>query len=213
LIPATPRKGAHNCRCPRRQRLDARESINPTADPKGSRRPHAHAESLRLSQRQAGDWLTPAYSSCMSDADEGGVLLDTRVAAAVVDVFVYVVVLNLFVEYFPKVLSETFTLSLLTAVLLKAVLEIVVVVKNRARARFRQAGTPAGKVVAGFLLWLVLFGSKFLVLEVVDLVFGSRVSLGGFIPVTLLIITLLLARTAVRRLLQRSRPPAHTRAR
>jgi hypothetical protein len=44
--------------------------------------------------------------------------------------------------------------------------------------------------------------AKFLVLEVVDLVFGSRVSLGGFIPVALLIITLLLARAGVRRLLQ-----------
>jgi len=46
-------------------------------------------------------------------------------AADIVDVFVYVVVLNLFVEYSPTVLSETFTLSLLTAVLLEAVLEIV----------------------------------------------------------------------------------------
>jgi hypothetical protein len=41
--------------------------------------------------------------------------LDPRIAAAVIDVFVYVVVLNLFVEYVPNVLSETFTLSLLTA--------------------------------------------------------------------------------------------------
>jgi len=54
--------------------------------------------------------------------------VDPRIAAAVVDVFVYVVVLNLFVEYLPQVLSETFTLSLLTAVLLKVVLEVVKVV-------------------------------------------------------------------------------------
>ena len=47
--------------------------------------------------------------------------------ADVIDVFVYVVVLNLFVEYLPQVLSETFTLSLLTAVLLKGVLEVVLV--------------------------------------------------------------------------------------
>jgi hypothetical protein len=32
--------------------------------------------------------------------------VDPRVAAAVIDVFVYVVVLNLFVEYFPQVLSD-----------------------------------------------------------------------------------------------------------
>ena len=124
-------------------------------------------------------------------------------AAAVVDIFVYVVVLNLFVEYLPQVLSETFTLSLLTAVLLKGVLEVVVAVKNRVKARFRQAATPIGKVMAGVLLWAVLFGSKFLVLEAVDLVFGARVSLGGFFSVTFLIVVLMLSRAAVRRLLRR----------
>ncbi|WP_037051223.1 hypothetical protein [Pseudonocardia halophobica] len=126
---------------------------------------------------------------------------DPRVAAAVIDVFVYVVVLNLFIEYLPQVLSETFTLSLLTAVLLKLVLEVVVAGKDRAKARFRAASGPAGKVVAGLVLWLVLVGSKFLVLEAVDLVFGASVSLGGFFSVTLLILVLLLARAGVRRLL------------
>lgn len=129
--------------------------------------------------------------------------LNSRAASAVVDVFVYVVVLNLFVEYLPQVLSETFTLSLLTAVLMKGVLEIVVLAKNRVKAWFREAATPSGKVVAAVMLWGVLFGSKFLVLELVDLVFGSRVSLGGFFSVTLLILTLLLSRAAVRRLLER----------
>ena len=127
--------------------------------------------------------------------------MDPRIAAAVVDVFVYVVVLNLFVEYLPQVLSETFTLSLLTAVLLKVVLEVVVLAKNRVKARFKAATTPFGKVVAGFLLWLVLFGSKFLVLGAIDLVFGSSVSLGGFFSVTALILVLMAARAAVRRLL------------
>ncbi|MGN6330706.1 MAG: hypothetical protein ACTHOD_03530 [Motilibacteraceae bacterium] len=122
-------------------------------------------------------------------------------AAAVVDVFVYVVVLNLFIEYLPAVVTETFTLSLLTAVLLKAVLELVVAVKNRVKERFRRARTPSGKLAAGVLLWAVLVASKFVVLESVDLVFGDLVSLGGFWSVTLLILTLLLARLGVRRLL------------
>ena len=122
-------------------------------------------------------------------------------AAAVVDVFVYVVVLNLFIEYFPQVISETFTLSLLTAVLLKAVLEVVVLAKDRVKDRFRRASTPIGKIAAGFFLWLVLFGSKFVVLEAVALVFGDRVGLGGFSSVTLLILVLMLARASVRRLL------------
>jgi hypothetical protein len=128
--------------------------------------------------------------------------VDQRIAAAVVDVFVYVVVLNLFVEYLPQVISETFTLSLLTAVLLKGVLEVVVLAKNRIKARFKAAATPFGKVAAGFMLWLVLFGSKFVVLELVHLVFGASVRLGGFFSVTALILVLMLVRAAVRRLLQ-----------
>jgi hypothetical protein len=145
-----------------------------------------------------------AYREHGADQDEDAADgLEPQLAAAVVDVFVYVVVLSLFVEYLPQVLSETFTLSLLTAVLLKGVLEVVVAAKNWAKARFRQASTPIGKMVAAVLLWVVLFGSKFLVLEAVALVFDARVSLGGFFSVTLLILALLLSRAAVRRLLQR----------
>lgn len=121
--------------------------------------------------------------------------------ADLVDVFVYVVVLNLAVEYVPMVVTETFTLSLLTAVLLKVVLGAVVLVKNRVKARFRAATTPLGKVGAGALLWAVLVGSKFVVLELVALFFADQVQLGGFFAVTGLILALLLARAGVRRLL------------
>ena len=50
-------------------------------------------------------------------------------------------------------------------------------------------------------LWVVAAGSKLVVLELVDLVFGDSVSLGGFISVTLLVVALLVSRGAVRRLL------------
>ena len=52
----------------------------------------------------------------------------------VVDLFVYVVVLNLAIEYVPSVISEGFTLSLLTAALLKVALEVVLRVKNKVLA-------------------------------------------------------------------------------
>ena len=119
----------------------------------------------------------------------------------VVDVFVYVVVLNLTIEYLPAVLSESFTLSLLTAVLLKLALEVVLVLKKRAVTRFQDATSFRAKVTAGLLLWLTAAGSKFVVLWLVNLLFGDAVSLGGFLSVTLLVITLLASRSAVRRLL------------
>lgn len=118
-----------------------------------------------------------------------------------VDIFVYVVVLNLAAEYVPVVITETFTLSLLTAVMLKGVLEVVVAIKNRVKIRFKAATTAVGKTVSGLLMWLLLIGSKFVVLELVAILFGDSVSLGGFWSVTALILTLMLARSGVRRLL------------
>ena len=118
----------------------------------------------------------------------------------VVDLFVYVVVLNLAIEYVPSVISEGFTLSLLTAALLKVALELVIMTKNTILARLHAATTLRTKLVAALSLWVVSAGSKLVVLELVNLVFGDSVSLGGFIPVTLLVIALLASRAAVRRL-------------
>ena len=121
--------------------------------------------------------------------------------ADVIDVFVYVVVLNLAVQYLPAVISETFTLSLLTAALLKVTLELVLLLKGAVLARLRGATTRWAKVTSALMLWVVAAGSKLVVLWLIDIVFGGAVSLGGFIPVTLLVIALLMSRAAVRRLL------------
>jgi len=57
-------------------------------------------------------------------------------------------------------------------------------------------------------LWLVLVVSKFVVLTLEGLVFGDAVELGGFVPVTLLILVLMVSRAGVRRLLT---PPSASR--
>lgn len=117
-----------------------------------------------------------------------------------VDVLSYLVVLGLFTQLFPQVITETFLLALLTAVLLKLVLELVLRVKTALLARFRASSTAPARVVNLTVLLLVLPGSKFVVLELVALVFRGQVALGGFFSVTLLIITLMLVRGGVRRL-------------
>ena len=117
-----------------------------------------------------------------------------------VDLLVYVVVLNLAIQFVPSVISESFVLSLLTAVLLKVVLEVVVLAKTAILRRIRTAPRLAGRILAVVTLVLVLPGSKLLVLWLVDVVFGDAVRLGGFLPVTGLIIVLMLARGGVRML-------------
>ena len=121
--------------------------------------------------------------------------------ADVVDVFAYVIVLNLATQFVPAMITETFVLSLLTAILLKAVLEVVVLLKNRVKVRFTAARRPIGKGLAAASLLLVMAGSKLVVLELVAWLFGDSVRLGGFVAVTALILMLMLTRAGVRRLL------------
>lgn len=121
--------------------------------------------------------------------------------ADIVDLFVYVVVLNVAIQYLPRVISETFTLSLLTAALLKVALEIVLLIKGAVLARLRGATTRMAKTAFALTLWVVAAGSKLVVLWLIDIAFGGAVSLGGFVPVTLLVVVLLMSRAAVRRLL------------
>lgn len=129
-----------------------------------------------------------------------------------VDLLVYVVVLNLAIQFVPSVIAETFLLSLFTAVLLKVVLELVLLVKSRILRRVRAAPRVAGRVLAVVMLVLVLPGSKLLVLELVALVFGGAVQLGGFFPVTGLIIVLMLSRAGMRRLFREPATDAVDRA-
>lgn len=111
------------------------------------------------------------------------------------DVLIYIIVLNLFVEYNPKIIIDSFTISIFTAVLLKILLEVILNLEHRVSEVFKSY-----KVLRIFLVWLILFGSKFLILEVVDLVFGEHVELGKFLDVILLVIALMVAREVVQRI-------------
>jgi hypothetical protein len=113
----------------------------------------------------------------------------------VVDVFVYVLVLNLATQFFPQMITETFVVSVLTAILLKVVLEVVVALKKRVTSSIRTAPNVWRRVIS---IVALLPGSKFVVLLLVDAVFGDSVSLGGFWLVTLLIFGLMGARALVR---------------
>lgn len=121
--------------------------------------------------------------------------------ADVVDVFVYVTVLNLAAQFVPGVISESFAVSLLTAVLLKLVLEVALRVKLAVKARMRSAPTMPLKVLLVGALIVNIAGSKFVVLWLEDLLLGDAVSLGGFWEVTALIFALMGARWGVRQLL------------
>ena len=96
-----------------------------------------------------------------------------------VGALVDLVVLGLFNEYSDKVFVDSFTTMLLASVLLQLLLKATIAVEHRVAGYFK--AKPGGwmKFMRFFCAWLVLFGSKFVILEALDLAFGESVKFEG----------------------------------
>ena len=116
------------------------------------------------------------------------------------DVLVYIVVLNLFVEFVDAIVIESFWISILTAVLLQALLSMVVGLEHNVGAFFERMGTTWSRIAELTAKFLILFTSKLLILEIVNFVFGDEVELGHFFDVLALIIAMMAARAIMQRI-------------
>lgn len=94
-------------------------------------------------------------------------------------ILIDLVVLNLFVEYWPHVEIDSFTVSLLAAVLLQILLRLTLVIEHRIGEFFKARPGGMAKFLRIFSAWLVLFGSKFVILAAINLAFGDDVTFGG----------------------------------
>jgi heme-degrading monooxygenase HmoA len=116
------------------------------------------------------------------------------------DVLVYIVVLNLFVEFVDAIVIESFWISILTAVLLQALLEMVVGLEHQVGGFFERMGGTWSRIAEVTAKFVILFTSKLLILEIVNVVFGDRVELGHFLDVLLLIIAMMGTRAIAQRI-------------
>lgn len=119
------------------------------------------------------------------------------------DILVYIVVLNLFVEFHDAIVIDSFWISILTAILLKALLVAVGGLVHWV-GEFFERWEGALATVAGFVVrFAILFSSKLVILQVVSLVFGDKVHLGGFTDLVVLIISMMATRAIIDKIYQR----------
>jgi len=88
-------------------------------------------------------------------------------------------VLGLFAEYWEHVSVNSFTIMMLAAVLLQVLLKLTIVLEHKVAAFFNARPGGFNKFMRFFTAWLILFGSKFAILEALVLAFGDRISFGG----------------------------------
>jgi hypothetical protein len=112
-------------------------------------------------------------------------------AGAVLNVLVNVVVLNLFVEFVDEVVIDSFWISVLTAVLLTAMLSVLARFEHRIHHFFFEK--HSWRFSGVITIWVVLFGGKFVMLEIVNIVFGDHVELGHLLEVILIVVAMMIA--------------------
>jgi len=88
-------------------------------------------------------------------------------------------VLNLFDEYWAYVTVASFTISILAAILLQVLLKATLALEHRIAGYFNAKSGAAATVMRYFVAWLILFGSKFVMLGAINFAFGNEVVFAG----------------------------------
>ena len=122
-------------------------------------------------------------------------------------ILVDLAVLQLFAQYWEHVYVSSFTIALLAAVLLQILLKLTLVVEHRVAAFFNARPGGFNKFMRFFCAWLVLFGSKFVILEALVLAFGDFLRFGGpfhgIVALIVVVVVMLAAEAAIVKLYRR----------
>ncbi len=94
-------------------------------------------------------------------------------------VLVDLTVLNLFDQFWDYVYIEYFSISLLAALLLQSLLRVTISIEHRVASYFKKQSGLKSKILRGLSTWGILFGSKFVILEAINIAFGDEVLFSG----------------------------------
>ena len=94
-------------------------------------------------------------------------------------ILVDLVVLDVLAEYWERVVVDSFTISLFTAVLLQLLLKLTFAIEHRIATYFKSKEGATARALHFLVAWVVLFGSKFVILAAVDFAFGDWIHFHG----------------------------------
>ena len=96
-----------------------------------------------------------------------------------VAVLIDLTVLNLFDEFWDLVSIHPFSVSVLAALLLQVLLKATLVLEHKVASYFNAKSGGLARFMRFFTAWLILFGSKFVMLGAIDVAFGDDVLFTG----------------------------------
>ena len=107
-------------------------------------------------------------------------------------ILIDLMVLNLFVEFWDTVEIDSFTISIFAAFILQILLRATMMLEHKVANYFTSKPGKINVFLSWFTAWVILFGSKFLILFLIDLIFGSRVEFSNVITFIVVVIIIVL---------------------
>lgn len=94
-------------------------------------------------------------------------------------VLVDLTVLNFYDEYWDFVTIDSFTISFAAALLLQLLLKLSIKAEHKIAECFKSKPGTAPKIYRGLSTYVILVGSKFVMLEAINILFGDKVDFSG----------------------------------
>ena len=140
----------------------------------------------------------------MTQDDSGGIYGNNRQRLFIryfTAILVDLAVLNLFDEYWDNVVIESFTISLFTALVLQVLLQLTIMFEHKVAAYFKAKSSSSAKIQRFLATWAILFFSKLIILEVINIAFGDDVlflgAFHGLVAFIIVVIALLVAEKSI----------------
>ena len=112
-------------------------------------------------------------------------------------ILIDLVVLNLFVEYWDAVVIDSFTISILAAFILQILLRATMILEHKVASYFKSKPGKINVFLRWFSAWGILFGSKFIILFIIDVIFGDRVDFSNVLVFIVVIIAIILCEVGI----------------
>lgn len=113
-------------------------------------------------------------------------------------------VLGLLDEYWDLVIIKSFTIGLLTAILLQSLLLVTIAIEDRVSQKFKSKPGLKPKVLRIISAWAILFISKVIILESINFTFGDDVQflgpIDGIVVFIIVVIIILVAEQLMKRI-------------
>jgi hypothetical protein len=150
----------------------------------------------------AGDVFLPDAARTYSDRQRIFLLY---FVGALVDL----VVLGLFDQYSEHVYVDSFTTMVLASIVLQLLLKGTIAVEHWVASHFKGKVGAGWKTLRFFCAWLVLFGSKFVILEALSIAFSEDVQfhgwLHGIVWLIIVVVTMVIVEELIVRFYRRLR--------